>query len=210
MKAAVIEDEMSHRMLLCEEIRKWGLDTKEPVSICEYDSAEAFLFDWEDQPSFDVLFIDIQMGQMDGVAMARKIREKDRNTALVFTTGVAEWMSVGYEVEALHYLLKPIDDKKLRECLERVREKRKTKQCLTFKGENGVYRFDGYLYGGSPGARLSFDCGGRTTVAGVPDPGEYDRSQPETAAGPFCEMPSVLSVQSAAYTPHRKDNINPG
>lgn len=72
MKAAVIEDEMSHRMLLCEEIRKWGLDTKEPVSICEYDSAEAFLFDWEDQPSFDVLFIDIQMGQMDGVAMARK------------------------------------------------------------------------------------------------------------------------------------------
>ena len=142
MKAAVIEDEMSHRMLLCEEIRKWGLDTKEPVTICEYDSAEAFLFDWEDQPSFDVLFIDIQMGQMDGVAMARKIREKDRNTALVFTTGVAEWMSVGYEVEALHYLLKPIDDKKLRECLERVREKRKTKQCLTFKGENGVYRFD--------------------------------------------------------------------
>lgn len=64
MKAAVIEDEMSHRMLLCEKIRKWGLDTKEPVSICEYDSAEAFLFDWEDQPSFDVLFIDIQMGQM--------------------------------------------------------------------------------------------------------------------------------------------------
>ena len=110
-------------------------------------------------------------------------------------------------MEALHYLLKPIDDKKLRECLERVREKRKTKQCLTFKGENGVYRFDErdiFMV-----EAQGHDCL-LTVEEGQQWPGEHDRSQPETAAGPFCEMPSVLSVQSAAYTPHRKDNINPG
>lgn len=121
-------------------------------------------------------------------------------------------MSVGYEVEALHYLLKPIDDKKLRECLERVREKRKTKQCLTFKGENGVYRFDErdifMVEAQGHDCPLTVEEGQQWQVYRIRESmTEVSRRLP---AGPFCEMPSVLSVQSAAYTPHRKDNINPG
>ncbi len=142
MKIGVIEDEHPHRMLLCEEIKKWGLDRDISVMISEYESAEAFLFDWEEQLAFDVLFIDIQMRQMDGIEMARKIREKDQQVALVFTTGVAEWMSVGYEVEALHYLLKPLKAEKVWDCLDRVEKRTDTHRYLTFKGEDGVYRLD--------------------------------------------------------------------
>ncbi len=75
-------------------------------------SAESFLFVWEETNDFDILFVDIQMGKMNGVEMAEKVRECDREIAIVFTTGIADYMGCGYEVEALHYLLKPISKEK--------------------------------------------------------------------------------------------------
>ena len=54
---------------------------------------------------------------MDGVSLAKKLREKGKNVNIIFTTGVADYMQEGFEVEALHYLLKPIKREKVWECL---------------------------------------------------------------------------------------------
>ena len=45
---------------------------------------------------------------MDSMELARKIQQKDEQIAIVFTTGIDDYIGEGYEVEALHYLLKPI------------------------------------------------------------------------------------------------------
>ena len=119
MKKGIIEDEAVHMQILNRYIKNWGVERKENIQIKEYDSAESFLFAWDDEKDFDILFIDIQMKKMDGIKMAKRIRESDNNIALVFTTGVAEYISEGYEVEALHYLIKPIKEEKVVQCLDR-------------------------------------------------------------------------------------------
>ena len=142
MKIGIIEDEVVHMQILNRYIKNWGVERKENIQIKEYDSAESFLFAWEDEKDFDILFIDIQMKKMDGIKMAKRIRESDNNIALVFTTGVAEYISEGYEVEALHYLIKPIREEKVVQCLERAIKKKCDTEYIIFRGEDGVFKFD--------------------------------------------------------------------
>ena len=102
IKIAIIEDEQTHTELLSSYLRTWGAAQGQAVSIQTFLSAESFLFVWEETNDFDILFVDIQMGKMNGVEMAGKVRERDREIAIVFTTGIADYMGCGYEVEALH------------------------------------------------------------------------------------------------------------
>ena len=61
------------------------------------------------------------MQGLDGVTLARKIRAADEKCAIIFITGTAEFAADGYDVSALHYLLKPIDEAKLFACWIRLR-----------------------------------------------------------------------------------------
>ena len=123
MKLAVIEDEQSHSELLVSYLKEWGAERGISLQTKTFASAEQFLFVWEEHRDFDALFVDIQMGQMNGMEMARKIRETDEDIPIVFTTGIADYLEEGYEVEALYYCLKPISREKLDRCMERVLKK---------------------------------------------------------------------------------------
>lgn len=123
MKLAIIEDEQAHRELLAAYLRAWSAERGVPLCIEDFSSAESFLFAWEEERDIDVLFVDIQMKEMNGMDMARRVRRQDPDIAIVFTTGIADYMEEGYEVEALHYLLKPISREKLGQCMDRVLER---------------------------------------------------------------------------------------
>ena len=60
------------------------------------------------------------MGAMDGVTMARKLRQDNQTVQIIFITGYADYISDGYEVDALHYLMKPIQEEKLFAVLDRA------------------------------------------------------------------------------------------
>lgn len=60
------------------------------------------------------------MGAMDGVTMARKLRQDNQTIQIIFITGYADYISDGYEVDALHYLMKPIQEEKLFTVLDRA------------------------------------------------------------------------------------------
>ena len=118
MRIAIIEDEQLHSDLLISYIKKWADIRKissKNIIINNYENAEQFLFDYDDEKSFDVLFVDIQMSGMNGMDMAKKVREKDKNVSLVFTTGITDYIQEGYEVEAMHYLIKPLKEEKVYE-----------------------------------------------------------------------------------------------
>lgn len=149
---AIVEDEQPHRELLEYYIGRWAKDKNDTkVIIKGYESTESFLFQWQDE-TFDMIFIDIQMpegnimpkghgiSRMNGMDMARKIREGDRNVILVFTTGITDFMQQGYEVEALNYLIKPLDEEKVRKCLDKLLEKEESSTCHTFVTEDGVIK----------------------------------------------------------------------
>lgn len=55
---------------------------------------------------YDVLFLDIMMPEIDGISLARELRELDEDMLIVFITSKIEFMQTGYEVKAFRYLLK--------------------------------------------------------------------------------------------------------
>src|SRR5699024_691103 len=92
------------------------------VQISQYLSGEAFLFALEDHPTWNLDFLDIEMEELNGMQVARKLREKAPQLELVFATAYAEYAIEGYEVQALDYLLKPINQQKITRVLKRYLE----------------------------------------------------------------------------------------
>lgn len=77
----------------------------------------------------DILFLDIQMTGKNGMETAREIRKKDKKLILIFVTGVEEYVYQAFDVGAFHYLVKPIDDMKFAEVLERAVEECQTREA---------------------------------------------------------------------------------
>lgn len=128
-KIAVCDDSGADAEYISALVSEWAGD--EPVSIRRFSSAEEFLFRYAEEKDFDILLLDIEMGGMDGVTMARTVRRDNASVQIVFITGYSDYIAEGYEVEALHYLVKPVRREKLFEVLSRAAERlRKNERVL--------------------------------------------------------------------------------
>ena len=88
---------------------------------------------------FDIVFLDIQMDGMDGIETAKRLRKRQDDIVLIFVTGNREYVFDALDLYAFHYLLKPVDENKFREVLERAAgevEKKKEKRGLFIKKRN--------------------------------------------------------------------------
>lgn len=137
MRIAICDDEEVQQLLLKKYLEEWALENGIPLETKLFASGEGFLFAWEDDRDYDLLVLDIEMGKMNGMELAEKIREKDEDIAILFVTGYDQYMAQGFEVAALHYLLKPVRREKLSEVLDRLRTKRKQEEKLLFRTEHG-------------------------------------------------------------------------
>jgi DNA-binding LytR/AlgR family response regulator len=117
---AVCDDEAPEREYLRSLTEKWAKDRNRRVGISCFDSAEAFLFAYDQDKSFDILLLDIQMKAVDGVTLAKRLRAEGSGLQIVFITGYPDFMAEGYDVSALHYLIKPVSEQKLFEVLDRA------------------------------------------------------------------------------------------
>lgn len=136
-RLAICDDDQADVVYLRSFLEKWAKDSKTALKIESYPSAEAFLFQYEEDKSFDLLLLDIEMGEMSGVELARRIRQENRLVQIIFITGYMEYIAEGYDVEALHYLLKPVTEEKLFMVLDRAAERLKSKEkelCLALPG----------------------------------------------------------------------------
>lgn len=88
-----------------------------------FTSAESFLFHYAEESDYDILLLDIEMGGLDGVTMAKQLRKSNDTVQIIFITGYSDYISEGYEVAALHYLMKPVKEEKLCSVLDRAAEK---------------------------------------------------------------------------------------
>jgi len=121
-KIAICEDDPTDLTHLSKKLAEWAALRAKMVQIETFSSAEAFLFRYEDCRDFDLLLLDIEMAEMDGMSLAKQIREDDCTIDIIFVTGYPDYIGEGYDVGALHYLLKPIRDEKLYSVLDRAAE----------------------------------------------------------------------------------------
>ena len=146
MKIAVIEDEKSHRDLLVSWLESWGGKKGKSLAIRPFGSAESFLFAYEEEKDFDLLFLDIQMEGMDGMELARRLHRLGNPVNIIFVTGNPDFALEGYDLEAVSYLVKPVKKDRLQAALgragERVRNRAAILACLSAGEVEKVYAAD--------------------------------------------------------------------
>lgn len=119
MRVAVCEDEGVAREDIVKLIQKYQPD----ADVAAFASGEELL---EAGMEFDILFLDIQFDDgLSGMQTARSIRLKQENAGrrksiIVFITGYREYMEEAFDVNAFHYLLKPVREDKFAQVLERA------------------------------------------------------------------------------------------
>ncbi|MCI9387105.1 MAG: LytTR family DNA-binding domain-containing protein [Lachnospiraceae bacterium] len=140
-RVAVCDDNNADADYTAKLIEKWADSHNAAVDIELFPSAEAFLFRYAEDRTFDMLFLDIEMREMSGMELAAKIRESNQYVQIVFITGYMEYISEGYDVEALHYLLKPVTGDKLGAVLNRaVQRVRGRENTLCLQTTDGSVR----------------------------------------------------------------------
>lgn len=137
MQFAVCEDNASEAELLKEYIKKWSIIKKENIDIKIYNSAESFLFDYQEKALTDVLLLDIEMAGMNGMELAKKIRENNRSLQIIFVTGISDYVFEGYSVSAVSYILKPVKEDKLFQCFEKAVENLNNEEPYIIVNEEG-------------------------------------------------------------------------
>lgn len=90
----------------------FGENTGYPVKTVSFDSGEAFLTSFDDG-GFDLVFMDIYMKGMDGVAAALQMRKQDNGCLLVFLTSSTEFMPDAFSCHAFEYITKPFSKERI-------------------------------------------------------------------------------------------------
>lgn len=140
-RIAICDDRQEDREYVRQLTARWAQQRgNQVVEITEFCSAEQFLFSCP-QPDFDLLLLDIEMGEMDGVSLAKQVRRTNELMQIVFITGYSDYITEGYEVAALHYLMKPVKEEKLFVVLDRAVERlHKNTKVLTLETSEEMVR----------------------------------------------------------------------
>lgn len=131
-RIAICEDEKTQIEYLQMLLEQWQSGKEKKIVIDTYTSAEQFLFETEGTVPYDLLLLDIQMGRMNGVELARNVRELDGKVRIVFLTGIKDYAIEGYEVGAVRYLLKPVKEAELFALLDRLCEEANKQEAEYF------------------------------------------------------------------------------
>lgn len=122
-RVAICDDEQSQVEYLNSVLLKWSNLSGHACEIHKFPSAEAFLFAYVEDKAFDILLLDVKMREMSGIELARRIRQQGCRAEIIFLTSYFEFAGEGYEVDALHYLIKPVSEGKLLEVLGKAADR---------------------------------------------------------------------------------------
>lgn len=112
---AVCDDEEKIRIQLNQYINEYINKNNLILHQATYENGERLLDN--DLSNIDILFLDIQLGGMNGLDIARQIRKSNKEILIVFITNYAQYAIEGYEVKAFHFLKKPIIHERFQEVM---------------------------------------------------------------------------------------------
>lgn len=137
MKIAICDDDHVQLKYIYTLVQKWSNAVNDNSDISCYSNAQELLFDYTPN-CFDVFLLDIQMDGENGISLAKRIRSFNDNSVIIFITAVSDYVFDGYDVGAIQYLLKPVDENKLMDCLNTAQKNIPEKKKIIFEsdGEN--------------------------------------------------------------------------
>lgn len=128
MRIAICDDEKDARELIAAKVRE--LYPSEDIFV--YSSGDEIINDAE---LTDILLLDIQMPGLNGMQTAEKMRQKHRETIIIFVTAIENYVFQAFDVGAFHYLVKPFSDSKFKEVLNNAAKQYQKKKMQPAKIE---------------------------------------------------------------------------
>ncbi len=144
---------MSMKIAICEDN---DIDAKYLQSLLEgydtklYTAAAQLLTDTEEKNRFDLYILDIYLDRMNGIELAKKLRELDEKAVICFISSSDAFYREAYDLYAIQYLLKPVKPEALIELVKRVENlgtgKSGCSLCFKWRGKMGSIPCDKILY----------------------------------------------------------------
>lgn len=120
-QVALCEDEIVFLQTLKKVCREILEKLNIGYHITAYENSKDFWADFSgEQKRYDLILLDIVMDGMNGMELANAIRKFDRETGIIFVTSNREYVLEGYDVDALHYLMKPVDATTLEKLIKKT------------------------------------------------------------------------------------------
>ena len=142
MKIAVCDDDQATREQIASLIRQQAPDAQ----VVTFEAGEEMM---KSQENFAVSFLDVEMKGLSGIDVAKHMREEEEKrgrdkSIIIFVTGYREYMEDAFDVNAFHYLVKPVDEKKFytvfQRALKEVSAKTKQKRLSVIIKYNGMQK----------------------------------------------------------------------
>lgn len=148
IRVAIVEDSEKERERIRECLAYAGHETGAAFDIRDFPSGLAFLGSF--RPEYDLVFMDIDMPGMNGMETAKALRKVDSSVILIFVTNMAQYAISGYEVDALDFILKPINRYsftiKLKRALSRIPKRNDDYVSVRADGETRTVRISSILW----------------------------------------------------------------
>ncbi len=106
LRIACVDNEKEQTDTLTSYLERYGADTGIALEIFAFHGGWAFL---ESRKTFDIVFLDIDMPDLDGMSTAKELRAVDDKCLIIFVTNWAQYAINGYEVRAFDFLVKPVN-----------------------------------------------------------------------------------------------------
>jgi len=107
VNVAIVEDNSSASNLIESYLKRYSQQKNVEFNIKIYNEAISFLSEY--RKVYDIIFMDIEMPTLNGIEAAKKIRKVDKQAILIFVTNMAQYAVKGYEVDALDFIVKPVN-----------------------------------------------------------------------------------------------------
>ena len=137
----VVDDCPSDAQLLISLIHKYAEESGREIAVRHYESALRFLSEYRSDA--DIIFMDIELPDINGIMASGKLRRTDGDVALVFVTNLAHMAISGYAVEASDFIVKPVHYCRLSALMNKLskRLEMKGKDYISVVTNHGVERF---------------------------------------------------------------------
>ena len=163
MRLAVCDDSIAERTLIVSVIEDFF--SKLDTTCLPFSSGEELVeYISKTNDSIDAIFLDIEMGQMDGMTAAHEVRKALPNVPIIFITSHKELAPDGYEVQAFRFVCKPIDRNKLISALSSLKTHLLSKVSIVVRhnGEDVIIPLDSILWIESDNNDVRIICENKT------------------------------------------------
>lgn len=123
MKIAVCDDSLQYRQIIINNLKCHSLIPD--LSYTEFSCSEDLLCSYNNGERFDIIFLDVEMGEIDGVEAGIRIREYDSKAIIIFISNYPQYAIPAYDCEAFYFIVKPIEPTKFIKVISKAIERYK-------------------------------------------------------------------------------------